>query len=58
MTTALSALFYIHIVFIYIDFYVLCYMCNYDYFHIFGLMECESKFTINICSLPLNCDAY
>ena len=46
MTNALSALFYMHTVCIYIYLYVLCCLFNYDYFHIFGSMECENKLQI------------
>jgi len=39
MTNALSALFYMHTVYIYIYLYVLWCICNYDSFLIFGSME-------------------
>ena len=42
MTNALSAPFYMRTVYIYIYLYKCC-LCNYDSFHNFGLMECETK---------------
>jgi len=43
MSNALSALFYMHTVsiYIYIFIYVVFYVC--DYFYTFGLIECENK---------------
>jgi len=46
MTNALFALF--NMLIVYICLYVLYYMCSYNYFHIFGLMEYESKLTVQI----------
>ena len=37
---------YVYCVYLYIYLCVLCCMCSYDYFHIFGSIECENKLQI------------
>jgi len=43
-----SVLSYMHIVYMDIYLYVLCYMCNYDCMHILGSMECENKLQLQL----------